>query len=60
MRTEIRFLLAVVLMIAVLVVTNIVFPPIPPEELPGYRAPDSVTTVQPAEPEDREAPVQDT
>jgi YidC/Oxa1 family membrane protein insertase len=60
MRTEIRFLLAVVLMIAVLVVTNIVFPPIPPEERPGYQAPDSVTTVQPAETENRESPVQDT
>ena len=32
MRTEIRFLLAVVLMIAVLVVTNLIFPPVPPEE----------------------------
>ena len=31
MRTEIRFLLAVVLMIGVLVVTNIAFPPAPPE-----------------------------
>jgi YidC/Oxa1 family membrane protein insertase len=31
MRTEIRFLLAVVLMIGVLVVTNIAFPPLPPE-----------------------------
>lgn len=41
MRTEIRFLLAVVLMIAVLVVTNLIFPPIPPEERPGYEPPDS-------------------
>jgi len=32
MRTEIRFLLAVVLMIAVLVITNLLFPPVPPEE----------------------------
>ena len=31
MRTEIRFLLAVVLMIAVLVITNVLFPPTPPE-----------------------------
>jgi len=42
MSTEIRFLLAVVLMIGVLVVTNLMFPPVPPEELPGYVPPDSV------------------
>jgi len=47
MKTEIRFLLAVVLMIAVLVVTNLMYPPIPPEELPGYQAPDSTVAVQP-------------
>ena len=41
MRTEIRFLLAVVLMIGVLVVTNLMFPPVPPEEMPGYVPPDS-------------------
>jgi len=35
MRTEIRFLLAVVLMIAVLVITNFLFPPVPPVEPPG-------------------------
>ncbi len=35
MRTEIRFLLAMVLMIGVLVVTNLLFPPIPPEGVPG-------------------------
>lgn len=34
MRTEIRFLLAMVLMIGVLVVTNLLFPPIPPEGAP--------------------------
>ena len=42
MSTEIRFLLAVVLMIGVLVITNLMFPPTPPEELPGYVPPDSV------------------
>jgi YidC/Oxa1 family membrane protein insertase len=31
MRTEVRFLLAVVLMIAVLIITNLMFPPVPPE-----------------------------
>lgn len=60
MRTEIRFLLAVVLMIAVLVVTNLVFPPIPPEELPGYQAPDSVAAVQPGDAEGLQLPVPDT
>lgn len=35
MRTEVRFLLAMVLMIGVLVVTNLLFPPIPPESPPG-------------------------
>ena len=60
MRTEIRFLLAVVLMIAVLVVTNLVFPSIPPEELPGYQAPDSSATVQPEDTEGLQLPVPDT
>jgi len=41
MKTEIRFLLAVVLMIGVLVVTNLAFPPVPVEERPGYVPPDS-------------------
>jgi YidC/Oxa1 family membrane protein insertase len=41
MKTEIRFLLAVVLMIGVLVVTNLMFPPVPPEERPGYVPPDT-------------------
>ncbi len=41
MSTEIRFLLAVVLMIAVLVITNLLFPTAPLDELPGYLPPDS-------------------
>ncbi|MFH1766423.1 MAG: membrane protein insertase YidC [Gemmatimonadota bacterium] len=49
MSTEIRFLLAVVLMIAVLVITNLAFPPVPPEELPGYIPPDSVLATGPAD-----------
>ncbi|MFO8173770.1 MAG: membrane protein insertase YidC [Longimicrobiales bacterium] len=52
MRTEIRFLLAVVLMIAVLVVTNLMFPPVPPEERPGYQAPDSGAVAGPMQPVD--------
>ena len=35
MRQEVRFLLAITLMILVLVTTNILFPPIPPEEVSG-------------------------
>jgi len=46
MSTEIRFLLAVVLMIGVLVITNLMFPPVPPEELPGYVPPDSVLVAE--------------
>lgn len=57
MRTEIRFLLAIVLMISVLVVTNLVFPTIPPEERPGYQAPDSVAAVQRTEREGLQLPV---
>ena len=34
MKTEVRFLLAIFLMLGVLVGTNLLFPPIPPEELP--------------------------
>ena len=49
MRTEIRFLLAVVLMIAVLVITNLMFPPVPPEETV---APAGIDSVQVAQPED--------
>jgi YidC/Oxa1 family membrane protein insertase len=45
MSTEIRFLLAVVLMIGVLVITNLMFPPSLPEDQPGYVPPDSVATV---------------
>jgi YidC/Oxa1 family membrane protein insertase len=46
MRTEIRFLLAVVLMIAVLVVTNLIFPPVPSEVPVGYQASDSLAGTQ--------------
>lgn len=60
MRTEIRFLLAVVLMIAVLVVTNLMFPPVPPEERPGYQPPDSGTVVGPVQPGDTRIPAADT
>ena len=45
MNQEARFLLAITLMILVLVATNILFPPIPPEELAPSAA-DSVTSVQ--------------
>ncbi len=45
MNQEARFLLAITLMILVLVTTNILFPPIPPEELAPSDA-DSVTSVQ--------------
>jgi YidC/Oxa1 family membrane protein insertase len=45
MSTELRFLLAVALMIGVLVVSNLMFPPIPPEEEPGYVAPDSAAAL---------------
>ncbi len=40
MRQEQRFLLAFMLMIGVLVGTNILFPPVPPEEVSG---PEGVT-----------------
>jgi YidC/Oxa1 family membrane protein insertase len=42
MSTEIRFLLAVVLMIAVLIITNLAFPPIPPEDFAVPGEADSV------------------
>lgn len=42
MSTEMRFLLAIVLMVAVLVLTNLLFPPVPPEEVEGPAAGDSV------------------
>ena len=35
MRQEVRFLLAITLMILVLVSTNILFPPVPPEDVSG-------------------------
>jgi YidC/Oxa1 family membrane protein insertase len=47
MRTEIRFLLAVVLMIAVLVITNLMFPPVPPDEPLGPAGLDSAQVAQP-------------
>ena len=50
MSTEIRFLLAVALMIGVLVITNLMFPPIPVEELPDYIPPDSAAQVDEAAP----------
>ncbi len=49
MRTEIRFLLAVVLMIGVLVITNVMFPPVPVEERPGYVPPDTTQVVEGAQ-----------
>lgn len=49
MSTEIRFLLAVVLMIAVLVITNLAFPPVPPEELGPLSPSDSAMVVVPAD-----------
>ena len=48
MRTEVRFLLAIVLMIGVLVGTNLLFPPVPPPEVaPG----EDTSAVEVAEPE---------
>lgn len=57
MSTEIRFLLAVVLMIAVLVVTNLLFPPVPPDEPPGYLSPDSALLTEGPEPGAQDLPV---
>jgi YidC/Oxa1 family membrane protein insertase len=58
MRTEVRFLLAVVLMIGVLIITNVMFPPIPPEEgtvaVPG----DSAVPTQVQDTEGQAAPGQ--
>ncbi len=45
MRTEVRFLLAIVLMVGVLVGTNLLFPPVPPEE-PGGVGSDSAAVVE--------------
>ncbi len=56
MSTEIRFLLAVVLMIAVLVITNLAFPPVPPEELIGPQLPDSGLTTGPVDSSASEIP----
>ncbi len=49
MRTEIRFLLAVVLMIGVLVITNVLFPPVPPVETVGPAVTDSAQSVAPSD-----------
>jgi YidC/Oxa1 family membrane protein insertase len=46
MRTEIRFLLAIVLMIGVLVITNVLFPPTPPEEPGAMGGADSVQVME--------------
>ena len=45
MRTEFRFILAIALMIGVLVVTNMIFPPIQPEPLEPSLPTDSSTVV---------------
>jgi YidC/Oxa1 family membrane protein insertase len=58
MRTEIRFLLAVVLMIAVLVVTNLLFPPVPPDEPVLPPVSDSAELTQPGDSQDVELPGQ--
>lgn len=58
MRTEIRFLLAVVLMIAVLVVTNLIFPPVPSEESAGPLVGDSTELTQAPDTPVVEAPSQ--
>ncbi len=56
MSTEIRFLVAVVLMIAVLVITNFAFPPIPPEEVTVPPSGDSVLVVEPGDSATMETP----
>jgi YidC/Oxa1 family membrane protein insertase len=58
MRTEIRFLLAVVLMIAVLVVTNLLFPPVPPEMPVSPPGSDSVEVMPPGESPGLELPAE--
>jgi YidC/Oxa1 family membrane protein insertase len=65
MSTEIRFLLAVVLMIGVLVITNLMFPPEVPEDLPGSVPPDSTLVTegapgaqQPGVPADTQIPAE--
>jgi YidC/Oxa1 family membrane protein insertase len=58
MRTEIRFLLAVVLMIAVLVITNLMFPPVPPEDPPPLPGPDSTQVAQPGDSQNLQLPTE--
>jgi YidC/Oxa1 family membrane protein insertase len=60
MRTEIRFLLAVVLMIAVLVVTNLMFPPVPPEQPVVPPVSDSAQVAQPGDTQGLQVPAQGT
>ena len=47
MSTEIRFLVAIVLMVTVLVVTNLIFPPVTQDEPLGQIPADSVVLAQP-------------
>ncbi|MFC1791758.1 membrane protein insertase YidC, partial [Gemmatimonadota bacterium] len=56
MRTEIRFFLAVVLMVGVLVITNIMFPPIPPGPDEGPQSADSIVPGQPVDTEALQIP----
>ncbi|MGW8264745.1 MAG: membrane protein insertase YidC [Longimicrobiales bacterium] len=56
MRTEIRFLLAVVLMIAVLVITNLLFPPVPPEEPLPQSGPETAEVTPPLGSQETEVP----
>lgn len=51
MKTEVRFLLAIGLMLVVLVGTNILFPPVPPEEPPAEGPPSGQVDESPAGPE---------
>ena len=60
MRTEIRFLLAVVLMIDVLVVTNLMFPPVPLEEPVVPPGSDSAQVAQPGDTQELQVPAQGT
>src|SRR5688572_7063803 len=48
MNTELRFLLAIALMVGVLVVTNVIFPPVP--RPPAGLGPDSAAIVDPGPP----------
>ena len=60
MRTELRFLFAVVMMFVVLIGTNFLFPPVVPEEavLPEGAPADSTDAVVPGEPGGGPAPVE--